>query len=82
MNLLIITFIGAVIGAAIGWYITSKRKGRFTRVDINDDWCHYKNDLGLTEVTVTRNKPNEMMICMKLERKKDEPLIIWLEDIK
>lgn len=80
-------------------------KGRFTRLDINDDgsvWLefdfkkrfgkisnNYKSELtellkkdfkGLTEIKVTRIRPNEMVICMKLEKKKDEPFILWLED--
>lgn len=59
-------------------------KKRFGKISDN-----YKGELtellkedfkGLTEVNVTRNKPNELMICMKLEKEKDEPFILWLED--
>lgn len=39
-----------------------------------------KDFKGLTEVTVTRNRPNEMIICMLLEKKEDEPFILFLED--
>ena len=35
---------------------------------------------GLTEVKVTRNRPNEMVICMKLEKMEDEPFILMLEE--
>lgn len=103
---LVIILIGIVIGAVIGWnYNHLTKKGKFTRLDINDDgsvWLefdykkrfgnigdNYKSELtgllkedfkGLTEVNVTRNRSNEMMICMKIEKKKDEPFILWLEE--
>lgn len=35
---------------------------------------------GLTDVKVTRNRPNEMMIFMKLEKEKDESFILMLEE--
>ena len=35
---------------------------------------------GLTDVKVTRNRPNEMMIFMKLEKEKDELFILMLEE--
>lgn len=59
-------------------------KKRFGKISNN-----YKSELtellkkefkGAVEVKVTRNRPNEMMIFMKLEKKEDEPFILWLED--
>lgn len=103
---IIVILIGTIIGAVIGWNFQSfKRKGRFTRLDVNDDgsiWLEfdYKNRFGkisnkakteltnylkenfkgLVEVNVTIKRPRELMICMKVAKVNDEPIIIWLED--
>ena len=80
MELLVI-LIGTVIGAAIGWNIQSfKRKGRFTRLDVNDDgsiWLEfdYKKQFG----KINLNVKSELAEYLKKECKGMTEVVITLK---